>query len=442
MFSTANADEDAQANLQHVVLTYDAENGRQIYVNGQHTGDIDPDGGGNLNNWSSDFAFVLGSEVGGSNDWEGAIRFIAIHSRALDAADILTNYNVGVGQKYYLLFRLAELVDHDANPGTPDQLQELTATPNSYVVFEVSQYDNYSYLFTSPFYLVLGGGAPLAPLDLQGMRVGVNGKVTPDGQSYTQLDMQVTAGGYDPETGHPLNSQGMLVPVENGADFDQFFLSFEQLGAHSNVFVEASFNDPVFVGSGEAISEVAVRNFSELRESFAQITGVSSTNTAVADTYDAVVQQLPSAENIAGYLSSHQMGVTQLAISYCDQLIETPVLRTALFPLLDLNADANAMSDTDWENQFMYPMIDRALNTNLAVQPDRDTIRDELHTLLTSLADIKPVDTNGDSNDDPEGDGLPDGIARCGGACPAGTTATAAKAGCAAVLGSATVLLQ
>ena len=48
---TADADEDLQATLQHVVMTYDPINGRQIYVNGTFTDDIDTAVGGTLADW-------------------------------------------------------------------------------------------------------------------------------------------------------------------------------------------------------------------------------------------------------------------------------------------------------------------------------------------------------------------------------------------------------
>ncbi len=435
MLSTLDGDEDAQAALQHVVLTFHPEDGRKIYVNGELRGDgnPDPETGAVISSWDRDFVFVIGNEVSGNKTWKGAVRFVAIHKRALSLTDIQANFDVGVGQKFFMLFRLATLTEA-ANPNDPPVLNEMTSTDNSYIVFEVSQYDKYSYLFSNPYYLVLGGTTVQAPFDLVGMRVGVNGKISPVGQAFTKVDIEINAASYNADTGQPISSQGMLVVLENGATQDQFFLTFDRLAGDSNVFSEANFPDPVFSATGEPVFNVFVRNFAEVRESFAVITGVSSTNTAVAATYDTVVQQLPSSENIGGFLSSHQMGVTQLAISYCDQLMESTPLRTALFPALNFNADANSISDIDWENQFMFPMIDKALNTNLTTQIDRSAVRDELHVLLTSTNDIKPIVDGGD--------GVPDGIARCGGVCPAGTTATAAKAGCAAVLGSAAVLLQ
>ena len=72
-----------QASLQHVVLTYDPVNGRQIYVNGVNTGTADPQKGGTISNWDSTFALVLGNEVSGDAPGRALIKFVAIHSRAL-----------------------------------------------------------------------------------------------------------------------------------------------------------------------------------------------------------------------------------------------------------------------------------------------------------------------------------------------------------------------
>lgn len=440
-YSTPDADESAQAALQHVVLTYHPDTGRQIYVNGElsRADDPDPQGGGNLSSWDSDFAFVLGNETSGNDAWEGAVRFVAIHRRALSAEDVTTNYDVGVGQKYFLLFRLAELDDHDNNPATEPLVNELTGTPNSYLVFQVSQYDNYSYLFSDPYYLVLGADTMLQPLDIEGMRIGVNGKVSTVGQAFTQMDLQLLPANYDAESGYPLSSQGMLVPLENGADLDQFFLSFEQLDVNSNVFVEATFDDPVFTGSGLENSEIAVRNYAEIRESFAQITHVDSSTASVAATYDLVVQQLPSKEDILGFLSAHQMGVTQLAIAYCDVMVETKSSRDLVGISLDeIDApgdDANAKSLADWDTDFIDPMIAAALNSNLSVQPAANDVKDQIHHLLFTDADgIAEIDS--EFNPDPAG------MARCSGGCGDGVTALAAKAACAAVLASSAVTLQ
>ncbi|MGB5324700.1 MAG: LamG domain-containing protein, partial [Pseudomonadales bacterium] len=427
MLATADADEDAQAALQHVVVTFHPEVGRKIYVNGFDTGDVDAQGGGNFNTWDRDFALVLGNEVSGNRPWQGTMRFLAIHKRALSAADVQTNFDAGVGQKYYLMFRL-----HTLNAGNSD--------PDGFIVFTVSQYDNYSYLFSEPFYIALGQSSVPTPFALQGLRIGVNGKVPAVGQAFATLDMTIDDTNYTAGTGYPISSRGMIVGLEYGADIDQFFLSFEQLGADSNVFVEATYDAPVFTGSGLEYSDIGLRNFLEIRESFAQLTAIDSSSSSVSDTYDLVVQQLPSSEDILGFLSAHQMGVTQLAIAYCGAMIDSGSARAALNITLTEDAggdvaDEHNKSVADWDTQFVDPLITAGLNSNLLVQPDTANAKNILHHLLFTDADgIVEIDAVNNPT--------PNGLARCSGASCAGNTALAAKAACAAILGSSAVTLQ
>ena len=94
---TPNAAMALQASLQHVVLTYDPVNGRQIYVNGVIGTGCRPAEGRHDLNWDNTFALVLGNEVSGDRSWQGLIKFVAIHSRAMTPAQVLQNFNAGVG---------------------------------------------------------------------------------------------------------------------------------------------------------------------------------------------------------------------------------------------------------------------------------------------------------------------------------------------------------
>src|SRR4029077_4433147 len=129
----------AQAALQHVVLTYDPVSGQKIYVNGVYTGDADPSKGGSLANWDNTFALVLGNEVTGQRQWQGGLKFVAIHNRALTQAQIQQNFAAGVGQKDYLLLGVSQL----------------SGVPQSSTLSQASQYDNYSYLFYQPKFISL-----------------------------------------------------------------------------------------------------------------------------------------------------------------------------------------------------------------------------------------------------------------------------------------------
>ena len=168
------------------------------------------------------------------------------------------------------------------------------------------------------------------------------------------------------------------------------------------------------------------------------LTGVPRTNSAVATTYATIKQQLPSSENINGFLSSHQVAVSQLAIEYCSELVDDSSLRSSFFPGFNFSTNANDIPDATWQDLVVNPIIDRFLGQNIATQPLPADVRAELMTLLTDTADNKPYDNNGVSHPD----GLPDGLARCGGPCSADRTATVTKAACASVLGSAALLIQ
>src|SRR5580698_3795065 len=205
---TPDASMALQASLQHVVLTYDPINGRQIYVNGVNQNIPDPQKGGTISNWDATFALVLGSEVSGDNAFQGEIKFLAIHSRALSAAQVLQNFNAGVGQRYYLLFNVSSV------PGVN--------VSQAYMMFTVSQYDNYSYMFYQPTFISLDSTAKPTSIPVSGMRIGINGTIPLVGQAYIPLSTTITAANYT-SSGDILSTVGTVIALENGPLSDQFF---------------------------------------------------------------------------------------------------------------------------------------------------------------------------------------------------------------------------
>ena len=202
-----------QASLQHVVLTYDPVNGRQIYVNGVNANVPDAQKGGTISNWDNTFALVLGNEISGDRSWQGLIKFVAIHSRAMSAAQVMQNYNAGVGERYYMLFNVAGV----------------TGVSQAYVMFTVSQYDSYGYLFYQPTFISLDPTVKPTSIPVKGIRIGINGTIPKVGQAYIPLNTTVTAANYTAQ-GEVLSNIGTVIGLENGPLADQFFLQFDQLG--------------------------------------------------------------------------------------------------------------------------------------------------------------------------------------------------------------------
>jgi hypothetical protein len=411
--STLDTDKRLQATEQHVVVTFDPVNGRRIYVNGKYTGDVDPAVGGGLQDWDDTFAFVLGNEVSGGHLWQGKLRLVAIHNRALTQEQITRNFEAGVGQKFYLLFGIGDLI----------------GVPQSYVLFEVSQFDNYSYLFNRPTFISLDPQAKPASIALQGMRLGINGKEVKVGQAYRNLATVIGGSGYQ-ASGQVLSSLGTVIASEKGAGADEFFLSFEKLGEHTNVVTEAASLTPLAPAVGAPASDIGLRIFDEVNAAMAAVTGVSTSNTNIKSTYTTIKQQLPTVENIEGFLSAHQVAVAQLAIDYCNELVEDASLRGSYFGSgFNFNADvatAFGAGDSSQKNQIVDALVNKMVGSSLSTQPTRDEVKGEL---------IGPAAVNSNN--------LFDRLtASCPAGCDAVRTRTIVKSMCTAVLGSGSLLLQ
>ncbi|MEE4246957.1 MAG: LamG domain-containing protein, partial [Kangiellaceae bacterium] len=303
--STANEAERLQATLQHVVVTYSPVNGRRIYVNGEYTGDVDDTTPGTLNDWDDSYALVLGAETDNENKWAGVVKFLSIHNRALTDAQILQNFDAGVGERFYLLFNISQQIN-------PVDEQNGTNEARAYIVFEVQQWDSYSYLFNSPYFISLSDTYTPNNIALKGMSIGINGKEARVGQTYRNVDIVLDSADYNAETGQPVSSLGTIIGLEKGPSLDQFFLTFEQLGDKTNVRVEA---DPLPLPTPPDITpvapEIGVRTFEEIYATLGQMTGVDMNHPNVRNVYLTVKQQLPTNENIEAFSSSHQMGITQ-----------------------------------------------------------------------------------------------------------------------------------
>lgn len=416
-------DESLQATLQHVALTYDAVNGRKLYINGADTGVSDAVAPALLNSWNDTYALVLGNEASGDRPWQGTLRMLAIHNRALDNSQVQRNFDAGVGERFYLLFSVGELIDE----------------PDSYIGFLVSRFDNYSYLFAEPFFINLNDEVTPAPVALQGMRIGINGAEADAGQAWVNLDTTIGGTDYDP-AGQRLSRLGTIIGLDRGQSQDEFFLSFARLGDNEHVYT-TPVSPPEPLQPAAEQPEIGLRTFDEINAGMSALTGVPHTRDNIADTFNRIRQQLPSKENPGGFVTSHQVGVAQLAIEYCNELVEAEINNDGGVPVffsgLDYNQNADSLSDAQWQNLVIQPLVARMVSTGDAPgedsQPAVADVEAELANLLLSTDDIKPVDSP---------NGVPDGLARCGGSCPPEQTAVATKAACAATLGSATLLLQ
>jgi len=404
---TRAADMDAQAALQHVVLTYSPVDGRRIYVNGIDTGDVDAQGGGSLADWDDTFALVLGNETSTNRQWEGVLRLVAIHNRALTATQIEQNFEAGVGEKYFMLFNVSHLVD----------------VPQAYVMLEASQLDSYGLQFDKPTFISLDPNASVANLTIEGVRIGVNGAEAHSGQAYSPLKANIGAT-YTAGAGQKMSNVGTVIALQKGVLDDLFFLSFEKIGTRSHAAAPLPVPVPPAAVDSDPESDVGLRTFDELNATLSQITGVPPTNTRVVATYELVKQALPSVEKLGTFGPAQQTGIAQLAIQYCSQMVESTPLRQAFYgstlnPSATAVATFGSVGSPNLVNRDLVidALLQKGISTGLEFNPDDSDISAELDSLINKLV------------------AGPTGSAT-------GGTGTVMKAACGAVLGSGTTLIQ
>jgi hypothetical protein len=384
-----------QSSLQHVVANYDPLVGRTVYINGNLVEDpaapgvsLDPKAPptsiGNVV-WDDNFAFVVGADVAGLNNWDGQVRMVAIHNRTLTPAQVQQNFDVGVGEKFFLLFWVGNHLDEDP------------LDPKSFIMFEVSQFDNYSYLFDTPRFINLDPGwTPTAPIPLERMRIGINGKEALTGQAYASIETTINSSDYDPLLGmQELSPLGTVIALEKSAATDEFFLTFERIGNDTHVFNDPNPPAPPAPTDPAApvVSDIGFRTFEEINASISSMTGIPVTNTEVRNVYNDYIQQLPTVEDIDAFLPSHQMAIAQLVLTSCSELVDTNPGYFGGF-VFGQN-ESVAFDSVTKRNQVINPLLTAVANyngvENLTSQPTEVELR-------ATLGDTGPVGLVSDTN--------------------------------------------
>ncbi|EWH09525.1 hypothetical protein DS2_11858 [Catenovulum agarivorans DS-2] len=412
--STPDADEILQASLQHVVLTFDPINGQKIYVNSQLVADGHAEqlALGTLSNWDSSYALMLGNEATNNHPWLGQVRLLAVYNRALSEENITKNYDAGVGEKFVLLFSVGHLID----------------LADSYIMFEVSQFDNYSYLFATPKLVNLSGASLTTDLNIQGLRLAINGRDTSVGQSFINLDVNLASGTNLTEP-VSLSGQASLLAIEKGFTQDEFFLTFDKIAEHTYARSEPAITEEQANTSSTEYSKIALRNFAEISASMSQLTGVSESTSSVANLYQTIKRQLPNIESIDIFVSAQQMAITQLGIAYCDTALNDEQIRSNWFGTFDFTqsptatyADANRTNFIDNLLSKLMPLANA--DPQPLDQPSKSEVAAEINNLIDRLSQCATNGANGSST------------------CAADRSLTIAKASCTSVLASAATLLQ
>jgi hypothetical protein len=265
------------------------------------------------------------------------------------------------------------------------------------------------------------------------MRIGVNGAEPTVGQAYRLMDTTIVDANYSAATGQTLSTVGTIIGLEQGPASDEFYLCFDTLGTRTDVcssYAEAV--PPSFVNVPRP-SDIGFRTFDKINAAMAAVTGVSPNTAGVKTTFTNIRQSLPAVDSIEAFLSSHQTAIAQLAIQYCDALVESPQA-ASYFPGLSQNgAPATVFGSNAGKDLLIDPLVNNMIGSSVTTQPSAAELKDP----------YTPADTATNGPTRPGLYSLIDTLKACGGGtCPAGRTKLIAKATCGAVLGSGAVLID
>ena len=364
---TYDVDQDAQATLQHVVITYDQLSGRKIFVDGQWTEDADPIAAGRLWSWASNHRLVMGNDVSNDRQWLGQIRFVAIYDRPMTPAAIRQNYEAGIGKRITLFFDVSQWTG-----GT------------SRIEFSVTELDRYSYLFCSPTFVTDSAAA----IRIQNMRISLNGIIPVSGQGFVNMNALVTG------SRTLLSRQCTIVGGLVDADTDVFQIHFEQLGIFQDPVATPTPPTPGVEDFGDAQPTLGVRNFARVNASIAALTTVDPENANVETTYEELVQQLPSGPDLRSFVSANQVGVAKLGVEYCNVLVgdETAgsqTLRNQFFNTAGSfgwnQPPATAFANPADVDMITNPLLDKIVGAGLRGTVGGQPARDQVEALLDQL---------------------------------------------------------
>lgn len=366
-------DPEVDTALTYLAMTFDGDNGRRIYINGQLS--IEEGVAGNSLDWLDDQRLVLGNEVTGDRPWAGVIRLVAIHNKALTAAEVQQNFDAGVGDMVTLRFDVSNAVGQEA-----------------YVEMQAAQLDASGYLFAQP--VVVGD---VTGLTVRNIRIGVNGGIPVAAQPFRRIDTVVQ------QSGTVLSPLGAVIPVELGPDEDQFHLEFAQLGNRQGTVEMTPPSSPPVPAPDDAEPELGLRTFSQLNDTMAALTGVDPNQSDILATYSELRDSLPATPDLLAFAPAQQIAIQRLATTYCGAVVSDGGRCSDLF-------GSCAISDKD---QVALSLYDRMIGDNLAVQPSVADVTTEVVSMIDDLG--------------------------CAGGCSGAQAETVLQATCAAVLSSAAV---
>lgn len=105
--------------------------------------------------------------------------------------------------------------------------------------------------------------------------------------------------------------------------------------------------------------DVGVKNFEQVYQSMAAVTGVNPATTSVQNLYKEIVVQLPADNNVKSFLPANQVAITKLSAEFCEVLVETANLRVVVWPTINFGQTPTQVFSAANKQLIINQAIDR-----------------------------------------------------------------------------------
>ena len=329
-------------SLTHVVMTFDGDTGRKVYVNGQLGAEENV---ADTLEWTDDQILVLGNEVTNDRLWQGIFRMVAIHNKALTDVEVQQNFDAGAGNLITLRFDVANIV------GGP-----------AYIDMQASQLDASAYLFAKPtLYSDVTGVA------VKNIRIAVNGFKPVAAQPFRRIDTTMLQSPLE------LSSLGAVIPVGQGQDNDNFTLEFEVLGNQVGFAEQDPAASPPVPVPDVPEPDNGMRTFSQINDTMSVLTGIDKGNNNVRSSYAELRGALPPTADLLSFGSAQQVAIQRLAKTYCGEIVNNNATCSDFFGACEIDGNAKDQVATTLHDRFIG---------DLANQPDRIDVTTEIVSVI------------------------------------------------------------
>lgn len=130
--------------------------------------------------------------------------------------------------------------------------------------------------------------------------------------------------------------------------------------------------------------DVGIKNFEQINETMAALTGVNPMTNSVRNTFNDLETQLPTGNNLKSFLAANQVAITKLAAEYCDELVDDGALRASVWPGFNFgNTPNQVLSNNTQKVNLINQTLNRFWGSGLG--GDRSSSQLEMLSLTNEL---------------------------------------------------------